>query len=499
MGRSLIRGPAAAARGVALAALLTVPASAGPASRGLDVYWIDVEGGAATLIVTPAGESVLVDAGNPGERDASRIHRVATEVAGLSRIDHLVVTHFHRDHFGGVAELARRMHVAVLYERELASAPESERSHPDIATYRAAAVGRREIVRPGLRLPLRQAPGTAALFLDVLGSDGTFVKDFRARINPACRAIETREADTSDNRNSVVLRLALGAFRLFDGGDLTWNAEADLVCPRDRVGPVDVLQVDHHGLDRSNNPVLVRTLAPTVAVVNNGPRKGNEAETVATLRTTSSIRAVYQVHRDVRADERNTARERIANWDESCGAEYVKLAVESDGWRYTVSVPATGHQASFKSRARKGGAVALSQEAAAKVLEEYQDRLAQAEKQGPAKLAEAFRKSPPGVGVHEIDTNMRLIRVSPEELKLLGYREEQVVGRPVWEMIVMQDASKRAMEQKLKGEKELKPFVRSFRRADGSAIALLLADRHIRDFKGTIVGIRTAMVEVKPL
>jgi PAS domain S-box-containing protein len=143
--------------------------------------------------------------------------------------------------------------------------------------------------------------------------------------------------------------------------------------------------------------------------------------------------------------------------------------------------------------------VALSQDEAARVLEEYQDRLARAEREGAMRFAEAFRDSPPGVGVHEIDTAMRLIRVNPEELKLLGYREDQVVGRPVWEMIVMQDASKRAIEQKMKGEKELKPFVRSFRRADGSAIALMLADRHMRDFKGNIVGLRTAMVEVKAL
>ena len=143
--------------------------------------------------------------------------------------------------------------------------------------------------------------------------------------------------------------------------------------------------------------------------------------------------------------------------------------------------------------------MALSQDEAARVLEEYQERLARAEKEGAMRLSEAFRDSPPGVGVHEIDTSMRLIRVNPEELKLLGYREDQVVGRPVWEMIVMQDASKRAIEQKMKGEKELKPFVRSFRRADGSAIALMLADRHLRDFKGNIVGLRTAMVEVKAL
>jgi PAS domain S-box-containing protein len=137
-----------------------------------------------------------------------------------------------------------------------------------------------------------------------------------------------------------------------------------------------------------------------------------------------------------------------------------------------------------------------SHEAATRILNDYHDRLEKAEREGPLRFADAFKNGPKGVGVHEIDRNMVVVRVSPEELRLLGYEEKAVVGRPIWEVIVMQEAAKRAIEQKLKGEKELRPFVRSFRRADGTAIALLLVDRLLRDPKGAIVGIRTGMTEV---
>lgn len=139
----------------------------------------------------------------------------------------------------------------------------------------------------------------------------------------------------------------------------------------------------------------------------------------------------------------------------------------------------------------------LTQAEATRVLNDYLELLERAQSEGPLRFQAAFKDSPPGVGVHEIDTQMRVVRVNPEELKLLGYSKDEVVGRQVWEIIVMQEASRRAIEQKLKGERELKPFVRSFRKADGTAIALLLADHPIRDGSGVIVGLRTAMTEVK--
>jgi PAS domain S-box-containing protein len=137
-----------------------------------------------------------------------------------------------------------------------------------------------------------------------------------------------------------------------------------------------------------------------------------------------------------------------------------------------------------------------SHEEAVAALSEYHDRLERAARDGPLRFKQVFADSPAGVGVHEIDAQMRVTRVNPEELKLLGYREDEIVGRPVHEVIVMQEAARRAIEQKLKGEKELRPFVRTFRRKDGSALALMLMDRHVRDAKGAIVGIRTAMTEV---
>jgi PAS domain S-box-containing protein len=139
----------------------------------------------------------------------------------------------------------------------------------------------------------------------------------------------------------------------------------------------------------------------------------------------------------------------------------------------------------------------LDQATATRVVNEYLDQLERMQKEGPLRLKEAFEKAPPGVGVHELDREMRVVRVNPEELRMLGYRAEEILGRVVWEIIVMQDNARRAIEQKLKGERELKPFVRSFKKADGTAIPLLLADRHIRDVRGEIIGLRTAMTEVK--
>jgi len=93
---------------------------------------------------------------------------------------------------------------------------------------------------------------------------------------------------------------------------------------------------------------LVKQLAPTVVVMNNGARKGGEAGTWATLRATPSIAAVFQLHRNVRVGpEGNTTPELIANLDEACAGNLVRLAVEPNGASYTVSIPATGVSRKF--------------------------------------------------------------------------------------------------------------------------------------------------------
>jgi beta-lactamase superfamily II metal-dependent hydrolase len=329
-------------------AVLVAIAYAAQSGNGLDIYWIDVEGGAATLIVTPAGESVLVDSGYPDERGAPRIHKVASGVAGLKRIDHLVVTHFHNDHFGGAAELAKLMPIGQVHDN---GAPSPAPSGDDVALFDRyqKAFPQRALLKPGDTIALSARGKSLPSSLRLLGTRQTFVApppDRRA--NSACSALTTDPPDTSDNANSTAWLLEFGRFRFFEAGDLTWNAEAKLACPVDLVGPVDVYQVSHHGLGVSNNSVLLQTLAPTVAVMNNGARKGTEARTVATLKALPSLRASYQLHRNVRDDGQNSAdAAHTANAAEQCEANYIQLRVSPDGGSYTVEIPATGHKQSF--------------------------------------------------------------------------------------------------------------------------------------------------------
>jgi competence protein ComEC len=339
--------------------ILACDTLAGLADRTLDIYWVDVEGGGATLIVTPAGESVLIDSGNPFERDPGRIHKLATEVAQLKKIDHLIITHFHVDHFGGAAELSALIPIGQVHDKGIPETdpdnrPDSARWAIASTPYRNFKAEGRNVIRAGTELSLKQGDGPK-LTLRCLAANQQLVEaPADAPPNPLSTQNIEKPKDSSDNANSVALRLDFGGFRFFDGGDLTWNVEAALVSPVNRVGEVDVYQVNHHGLDVSNNPIFVHGLAPSVSVMNNGATKGTGASTVAALKSSPGIQAMYQVHKNVRPDGavNNAGDEFIANSGSDCAANYIKLSVAADAKNYTISIPATAHARTFQTRTR---------------------------------------------------------------------------------------------------------------------------------------------------
>ncbi|MGD1086835.1 MAG: MBL fold metallo-hydrolase [Verrucomicrobiota bacterium] len=367
--------------------LLTLAAAAAVrAAHPLDIYWIDMEGGAGTLIVTPAGESVLIDTGNPGgtntDSSAVRIHKAAV-AAGVDKIDYLILTHFHIDHYGGAGDLAKLMPIGKVLDNSIPEHDSDGVTNNDarwtrsIQSYRDFKADSRSVIQPGQVIPLKQSGDTAALTLFCVGTRKQYLIPSYVptnTVNPVCaEAVEqvlgaphnakvtdaqvaellaktAHDVDTTDNANSVVSLLKFGPFKFFVGGDLTWNMEGKLVCPFNPVGTVDLYQVDHHGLNLSNNPLLVRSLAPIVTVMSNGPRKGAMPETLATLRSVPSIQTMWQIHRNTLGGSNyNTDFQYIANLPVQCEGNYIKCSVDPTGKSYTVSIPATGVSKTYQT------------------------------------------------------------------------------------------------------------------------------------------------------
>jgi competence protein ComEC len=342
-----------------LIVLLIIAASAGAAQksettrRTLDIFYIDVEGGAATLIVTPAGESILVDAGWPGfeGRDAKRIEKAMKE-AGVTAIDHLIVTHYHTDHFGGVPELAKLVRVNRFYDHgPMSSLDEDKDFAAKYAAYRAAARDQTITLNPGSSIRLKQTQNAPPVFLQILAARGETVTSKRSTVEPnaACAGAAGQPEDKTDNARSVAFLLRHGAFNFLDTGDLTWNVESKLVCPQDMIGEVALYQVAHHGAETSNNPAMLSTIKPMVAIMNNGPRKGGHPDTVKALRATPKLADLWQVHRNVASGgENNAPEEFIANLDEqNDAANMIRVSVDAAKRSFTVTNDRTGKSKSY--------------------------------------------------------------------------------------------------------------------------------------------------------
>jgi len=271
-------------------------AVAAQARSTFDIYLIDVEGGNATLFVAPSGDSMLIDTGNGGaaaDRDASRIMAAVTD-AGLDRIDHLVTTHYHGDHFGAMQELAGRVRIGNYIDHgptvQSGGAVDQFLGETYPALYASAG---HMVVAPGDRVAM------GGLDVRVVSSAGRVLRSplrGAGAPNPACEASPRQADDTGENAQSVGLHFAFGAFRAAHLGDLTWNTELDLMCPLNRLGTIDLLIVSHHGQPSSNSPALVHALAPRAAIVNNGIRKGGQPEAMRVLFSTPRLQDIWQLH-----------------------------------------------------------------------------------------------------------------------------------------------------------------------------------------------------------
>ncbi len=282
--------------GFALLMFPAIPASGqARAARTLDIYVVDVEGGNATLFVSPSRESLLIDTGNGGAaapRDAGRIMAAARD-AGITQIDHLITTHWHGDHVGGLAELATRIPIRHFIDHgaNVQPGPGIDEFLRD-AYPKLYAKGTHTVAKPG------ETVAVSGLDVRIVSSAGQVLTTPLAgagKPNPYCAAFKATN-NSAEDAQSVGTHVTFGRFRALHLGDLPTKGEFDLMCPNSRVGTVDVLLGLHHGQDTSNAEVLVHAVRPRVAIMNNGTRKGGWPVVMKTLFSSPGLEDVWQIH-----------------------------------------------------------------------------------------------------------------------------------------------------------------------------------------------------------
>jgi beta-lactamase superfamily II metal-dependent hydrolase len=301
------------------------------AAGGLRIYFIDVEGGQATLFVSPSGQSMLVDAGWPSPGQGADRVVAAAKDAGITKIDYMLTTHYHIDHVGGVPELAAKIPIGTFIDHGPSVETDAMARGLEAAYKLAAAKGKHMVVQPGDRVPIQ------GLDVEVVTAAGAVIAapiEGAGQPNAACASTKPIATDPTENARSIGFILRYGKFRLADMGDLTWNKELDLMCPVNKVGTVDVFVVSHHGFDISNSPALVDGLHPLVAVMNNGARKGGAPKAWTTVRESPGLEDLWQLHYALAGGPKQNSPEMfLANPETggTCQGRWLKLTANADG------------------------------------------------------------------------------------------------------------------------------------------------------------------------
>jgi len=311
---------------------LLAPGWASP-KKSLEIHFVDVEGGQATLFATPGGEALLVDTGWPGfdGRDADRIVAVAKK-ASLSKIDYVLITHFHMDHVGGAPQLAERIPIGTFIDHG-ENREESDKSTVEVwqAYQKLLATGKykRITAKPGDVLPIRE------IHAEVVSADGVLIAKplpGAGEKNPACTGKDQYPEDKTENKRSLGTLITFGKLRILDLGDLTKDKEMELMCPVNKLGKIDIYIVSHHGWEQSGSPQLVDGIDARVAIMDNGAKKGGTPSTWDILKKSPHLEDLWQLHFSEEGGEaHNAADEFIANPQGPDAGNYLELTAKRDG------------------------------------------------------------------------------------------------------------------------------------------------------------------------
>ena len=346
---------------LAALALITIPAfslaqSAPPAApKPLQIYFIDVEGGQATLFVTPAGQSLLIDTGWPDNnfRDADRIVAAAKD-AGISKLDYVLITHYHDDHVGGAPQLAQRIPVGTFIDHGENREPASQKLYDAYKALLDSGKYQHIIAKPGDVLPIQ------GIRAEVVTSDGSVIQNplpGAGQPNPYCANSPQPPADTTENPRSLGVLITFGNLRILDLGDLTADKERELMCPINRLGKIDIYIASHHGFNQSGSKVLVHAITPQVAIVDNGAKKGGSPSALDIIKSSPGLAEMWQLDfSDEAGAAHNTAEELIANIPGPDAAHYLKLTASSEAGSQSFNVANTRNG---ESRGHGGGSSAV--------------------------------------------------------------------------------------------------------------------------------------------